>query len=95
MTITTTMIPTDPIWSLDKQHETGALFWRRDSSRVKFRDEVEVLEFVRDPEELKFMTEYEYSDNTTNSIVAITTVIITIGITIVLPWVYLGTNGMQ
>lgn len=89
------LVPPEPMWSLDRQRETGELFWKRDSSRVKFRDEVEVLEFVRDPEELKFMMECEYGSNTSHPFIAITTVVLTIAITVVLPWVYLGSNGIQ
>lgn len=87
------LVPPEPMWSLDRQRETGVLFWKRDSSRVKFRDEVEVLEFVRDPEELKFMM--ECGSNNSHPFIAITTVFLTIAITIVLPWVYLGSNGIQ
>jgi hypothetical protein len=43
-------VPPEPIWSLDRR-ESGHLFWRRESSKVKFRCEVEVLEFEKDPAE--------------------------------------------
>lgn len=85
----------DLTWSIEKQHETGTLFLRRDSSRVKFRCEVEVLEFVRDPEELKFMMAREYVEDASHPLVVIATCIFAIAITVVLPWMLMGSNSIQ
>lgn len=81
-------------WIVDQQHETGTLFWRRDSSRVKFRCEVEVLEFVRSPEELRFMMKREYVDNASHPLVVVATCLFAIAVTIVVPWVFMST-GIQ
>ena len=47
--------PADDLWKLDRR-DSGSLFWRRDSaacktSRVKFRCDVDVVEFLPQPEE--------------------------------------------
>jgi hypothetical protein len=84
----------EPIWSIDKQHDTGTLFWRRDSSRVKFRCEVEVLEFVRDPDELKFMLTRDYVENSSHPLVVIATCVFAIAVTVFLPWVLMGSTSV-
>jgi hypothetical protein len=43
-------VPPEPIWCLDRR-ESGHLFWRRDASKVKFRCDVQVLEYEKDPAE--------------------------------------------
>lgn len=80
-------------WMVDKQHDTGTLFWRRDSSRVKFRCEVEVLEFVRSPEEMKFMMAEECVGSSSHPFVVVVTCVCAIFITIVFPWVFM--SGIQ
>ncbi|KAG5670937.1 hypothetical protein PVAND_001166 [Polypedilum vanderplanki] len=87
------MLPSEPIWSIDKHDGTGALFWRRDSSRVKFRCEVEVLEFVRDPDELKFMMERDYVEDSSHPLVVIVTCVFAIAITVFLPWILMGSSS--
>ncbi|CRK88004.1 CLUMA_CG001790, isoform A [Clunio marinus] len=92
------MLPSEPIWSLDR-HETGDLFWRRDSSKVKFRCEVEVLEFIKDPEE---NNEYwarrrrrRYHQNegaASHPIIVVITCVGAIVITVLLPWFMIGSN---
>lgn len=93
-------MPAEPIWSLDR-HETGDLFWRRDSSKVKFRCEVEVLEFVKDdPEEdnndcwPSGRRRYQLRDGGTAShpIVVVATCLGAIVITVLLPWLMVGSN---
>lgn len=80
-------------WFVDQQHDTGTLYWRRDSSRVKFRCEVEVLEFVRSPEEMKFMAR-EYVENASHPLVVIATLVIALCVTVAIPWVFMST-GIQ
>jgi hypothetical protein len=84
----------EPVWSLDRIHETGDLFWRRDSSKVKFRCEVQVLEFERDPYEYNNWPRGGqrrcYGDDTSNPIVVIATCVGAIVITILLPWFMAG-----
>jgi hypothetical protein len=92
-------VPAEPIWSLDR-HETGDLFWRRDSSKVKFRCEVEVLEFVKDPEEdndcwPNGRRRYQHRDGTaSHPIMVVATVLAALGITVLLPWLMVGSNVM-
>jgi hypothetical protein len=49
------------MWCLDKL-SSGQMYWRRDSSKVSFRCDVEVLEFVRDPEEELWMSKSHRGD---------------------------------
>lgn len=91
------IVPGEPIWSLDR-HETGDLFWRRDSSKVKFRCEVEVLEFVKDPDEdnerwPNGRRRYQQRDETaSHPLIVIGTCLAAIGITVLLPWLMVGSN---
>lgn len=87
----------EPIWCLDKEVNSGHMFWRRDSSKVKFRCEVEVLEFERDPEEELWLTkkDFNYSfldQSSSNPIVVISTCICAIAVTVLLPWLMVGVN---
>lgn len=86
----------EPIWCLDKELSSGHMFWRRDSSKVKFRCEVEVLEFERDPEEL-LMSKRDFhhsfrDQDTSHPIVVISTCICAIAVTVLLPWLMIGSN---
>lgn len=87
----------EPIWCLDTEQVSGRMFWRRDSSKVKFRCDVEVLEFVRDPEEVRFTSKDEFNlsfnDQTaSHPIVVISTCICAIAVTVLLPWLMIGSN---
>lgn len=88
-------VPTEE-WCLDKEIGSGHLYLRRDSSKVKFRCDVEVLEFVRDPEEeLLCRTEYyPYRDCESRShpMVVISTCIAAIAVTVILPWLMISVN---
>jgi hypothetical protein len=92
-------VPAEPIWSLDR-HETGDLFWRRDSSKVKFRCEVEVLEFIKDPEERSNCLahgrrRYHYKDGSaSHPIVVVATCVGAIVITVLLPWFMIGSSSV-
>lgn len=81
-------------WFVDQHHDTGALYLRRDSSRVKFRCEVEVLEFVRSPEELNFLKAREYVENASHPLVVIATCMLALFVTVAIPWVFMST-GIQ
>lgn len=91
-------MPTEePIWCLDKELSSGHMFWRRDSSRVKFRCEVEVLEFVRDPEEEPMISKGDFNHSfndqkPSHPIVVISTCICAIAVTVILPWLMIGSN---
>lgn len=99
-------VPTEepmPIeWCLDTQVD-GQMYWRRNSQQqapakqVKFRCEVEVLEFVRDPEEELFMAKNEFKhsfsdQHASHPIVVISTCICAIAVTVLLPWLMVGSN---
>jgi hypothetical protein len=91
------IVPSDE-WCLDKEIGSGHFYLRRDSSKVKFRCEVEVLEFVRDPEEelLGSRSEiyYSYRDcqTSSNPIIVISTCIAALAVTVLLPWMIIATN---
>jgi hypothetical protein len=87
----------EPIWCLDQEQVSGRMFWRRDSSRVKFCCDVEVLEFTRDPEEIRFTSKDDFhlsfTDQTaSHPIVVISTCICAIAVTVLLPWLMVGSN---
>lgn len=73
------------------------MFWRRDDSKVKFRCEVEVLEFVRDPEEELWMAKNDfnhsfYDQTASHPFVVISTCICAIAVTVLLPWLMIGST---
>jgi hypothetical protein len=87
----------EPIWCLDKELGSGQMFWRRDSSKVRFAVEVEVLEFVRTPEEELFTSKHDFNHSFTDQtashpIVVISTCICAIAVTVLLPWLMIGSN---
>lgn len=84
-----------PIWNLERRESSGHLFWCRDSSKVKFRCDVEVLEYVKDPDEHKCY--YDSNNNTTadkltNAAVVCATCIAAIAVTVFLPWFLIGSS---
>lgn len=85
----------DDDWCLEKHELHGHLYWqRRDSenSKVRFKHEVEVLEFERDPEEDRLVSRGGEFSHTfgerrqANPIVVISTCIAAIAVTVLLPW---------
>jgi hypothetical protein len=89
-------VPPEPIWSLDRR-ESGHLFWRRESSKVKFRCEVEVLEFEKDPaedEQILVSGDLHAFRNETMShpLVVCATCICAIAVTVLLPWFLIGSS---
>uniref|UniRef100_A0A182X3J6 Protein with signal anchor n=1 Tax=Anopheles quadriannulatus TaxID=34691 RepID=A0A182X3J6_ANOQN len=91
--------PPEPVWCLDRR-DSGHLFWRRESSKVKFRYDVEVLEFTKDPyEDQLLITDSELSrakqqqqqaSAVSNMIVVCVTCVAAIAVTVVLPWFLIG-----
>lgn len=87
-------------WCLEKHELHGHLFWqRRDSenSKVRFKNEVEVLEFERDPEEESLISRGEFSHTfcerrETHPIVVISTCLCAIAVTVLLPWFMISSN---
>lgn len=90
-------VPPEPIWCLDRR-ESGHLFWRREASKVKFRCEVEVLEFVKDPSEDELILVNGDLNNTfrietiSHPIVVCATCICAIAVTVLLPWFLIGSS---
>uniref|UniRef100_A0A8W7Q3Y5 Uncharacterized protein n=1 Tax=Anopheles coluzzii TaxID=1518534 RepID=A0A8W7Q3Y5_ANOCL len=79
--------PPEPVWCLDRR-DSGHLFWRRESSKVKFRYDVEVLEFTKDPyEDQLLITDSELSRAKQQQCV---TCVAAIAVTVVLPWFLIG-----
>lgn len=91
------LVPPEPIWCLDRR-ESGHLFWRRESSKVKFRCEVEVLEFVKDPcEDEQFLVNGDCNNTFRNQtishpLVVCATCICAIAVTVLLPWFLIGST---
>lgn len=88
--------PQEPIWCLERR-DSGHLFWRRESSKVKFRYDVEVLEFTKDPcEDQLLITDSELKEKNdhhlSNMIVVCATCVAAIAVTVVLPWFLIGST---
>lgn len=88
--------PAEPVWCLDRR-ESGHLFWKRESSKVKFRCDVEVLEFVKDPaEDEQFLVNGDLqafkNETISNPIVVCATCICAIAVTVLLPWFLIGSS---
>uniref|UniRef100_A0A2M3ZL16 Protein with signal anchor n=1 Tax=Anopheles braziliensis TaxID=58242 RepID=A0A2M3ZL16_9DIPT len=89
--------PSEPVWCLDRR-DSGHLFWRRESSKVKFRYDVEVLEFTKDPCEDQLLitdselnrTKQEQANVVSNIIVVCATCVAALAVTVVLPWFLIG-----
>lgn len=93
--MTVLMTDEQPIWNLERRESSGHLFWCRDSSKVKFRCDVEVLEYEKDPDEHK--NHYDSfnktaADRLTNVAVVCATCIGAIAVTVFLPWLLIGSN---
>lgn len=89
-------VPPEPIWCLDRR-ESGHLFWRREASKVKFRCEVEVCEFVRGEGEDELILVNGDLNNTfrneiSHPIVVCATCICAIAVTVLLPWFLIGSS---
>uniref|UniRef100_A0A2M4ALE9 Protein with signal anchor n=1 Tax=Anopheles triannulatus TaxID=58253 RepID=A0A2M4ALE9_9DIPT len=89
--------PSEPVWCLDRR-DSGHLFWRRESSKVKFRYDVEVLEFTKDPYEDQLLitdselnrTKQDQANAVSNIIVVCATCVAALAVTVVLPWFLIG-----
>lgn len=88
------IVAEEPIWNLERRESSGHLFWCRDSSKVKFRCDVEVMEYVKDPDEHKcyYDTNHTASDKLTNAVVVCATCIAAIAVTVFLPWFLIGSS---
>lgn len=84
-------VPSDPIWCLERRESSGHLFWRRDFSKVKFRCDVEVLEYIKDPNEHLITYENNKTKNS-NMIMVCATCVAAIAVTVILPWLLIGSS---
>lgn len=83
MTIT---VPKEPNWNLERRESSGLLVWQRDESKVRFRCEVEVLEYEKDPDEHRMMHEEISPVKITSTIVVCATCVAAVAVTFFLPW---------
>lgn len=84
------------MWRIDRR-ESGHLFWRREASKVKFRCEVEVLEYVKDPAENDSLILVNGDLNNTftsqmNQPMFVCATCLAIAVTVVLPWFLIGSS---
>ncbi|KAL9892559.1 uncharacterized protein LOC119641718 [Glossina fuscipes] len=79
----------DPKWSLERRESSGLLIWRKESprSRIRFRFDVEVLEFEKHPHEDYVHHENSLSIGNISSTVALcATCIAAVAVSVFLPW---------
>jgi len=85
----------EPVWNLERRESSGCLFWSRQSSRVKFRCDVEVLEYVKHPDENNdnynnTEDKVHPNDKIGNIILVCATCVAAIAVTTFLPWLLFG-----
>lgn len=80
----------EPDWSLERR-DSGRLFWRREASKVRFRYEVEVLEYEKDPSE--HMIDHTEGHPRSSVVFVAGTCMVAIAITVLLPWLLIGGVG--
>ncbi|XP_037806215.1 uncharacterized protein LOC119600190 [Lucilia sericata] len=80
----------DPKWSLERRESSGFLVWRKESpsSRIRFRLDVEVLEFEKHPHE-----DYDYHDdnaltigNISSTVMLCATCVAAVAVSVFVPW---------
>lgn len=80
----------DPQWSLERRASSGHLVWRKDtpSSKVRFRFDVEVLEFEKDPSEdlIEETTEDFDVSNISSTLAICVTCMAAAAVSVLLPW---------
>ncbi|XP_022217935.1 uncharacterized protein LOC111071106 [Drosophila obscura] len=79
----------DPKWSLERRESSGHLVWRKESpeSKVRFRFDVEVLEFEKHPhEELEEKEDHFSISNLSTTIALCATCVAVVAATVFLPW---------
>lgn len=76
---------------MDRRASTGLLFWRRDASKVKFRHDVEVHEYVKDPREHQSNYQDTVEENRLTSILIVAaTCVAAACATVVIPYLLLS-----
>lgn len=79
----------EPDWSLERRG--SGLFWRRDASKVRFRHEVQVLEYEKDPAE--HLIDHSDGQRSNNAVLVAATCMAALAITVILPWLLIGGVG--
>lgn len=80
----------DPKWSLERRESSGHLVWRKESprSRIRFRFDVEVLEFEKQPHE-DFDQFHENGltlGNISSTVMLCATCVAAVAVSVFLPW---------
>ncbi|KRG00567.1 uncharacterized protein Dmoj_GI23749, isoform C [Drosophila mojavensis] len=86
----------DPKWSLERRESSGHLVWRKESpsSKVRFRFDVEVLEFEKHPnEDLDHKDENFSATNLSTTIALCATCIAVVAASVFLPWYLMDKVG--
>ncbi|XP_049304094.1 uncharacterized protein LOC105227753 isoform X1 [Bactrocera dorsalis] len=79
----------EPKWSLERRESSGHLVWRKESpsSKVRFRFDVEVLEFEKHPhEDIEYKKGGYSASNITSTIALCATCVAAVAISVFLPW---------
>ncbi|KAH8358517.1 hypothetical protein KR093_000498 [Drosophila rubida] len=79
----------DPKWSLERRESSGHLVWRKESpsSKVRFRFDVEVLEFEKHPnEELDHTDDHFSITNLSTTVALCATCVAVVAASVFLPW---------
>ncbi|XP_005182075.1 uncharacterized protein LOC101891004 [Musca domestica] len=79
----------DPKWSLERRESSGHLVWRKESpsARIRFRFDVEVLEFEKHPHEDMDHHESGISlSNISSTVVMCATCVAAVAVSVFLPW---------
>lgn len=93
------------MWSLQRRNSSGDLFWSSQNTKVKFRCDVEVKEYITDPNEhrMDYMDEsYEsqrgtaaqptFEEQVSYSLVVCATCVAAVAVTVFLPWLLIGST---
>lgn len=87
----------DPKWSLERRESSGFLVWRKESpsSKIRFRLDVEVLEFEKHPHE-----DYDFHHdngltigNISSTILLCATCVAAVAVSVFLPWYLMEKAG--
>lgn len=87
----------DPKWSLERRESSGFLVWRKESpsSKIRFRLDVEVLEFEKHPNE-----DYDFNHengltigNITSTLMLCASCAAAVAVSVFLPWYLMEKAG--
>lgn len=86
-----------PVWNLERRKSSGHLFWSSTNTKVKFLCDVEVKEYIKDPNEhrMDYMEESQgtsFEEQVSYSIVVCATCVAAVAVTVFLPWLLIGST---